>query len=266
MRAVLLSSLFGGVSALHAYGHAYQTPGDFTDAQYASIAARFPVFTVEKRHASGVYGNASAHGTPAFYNSIAASVGTARKLKKLNASTRVLMYWNSVLHFNFYECESEVQPSWLLPPPKAAAAPKQPVYNYSVGAFRKWWVRCAVDAVRGSSGALDGLFLDALPKVDTLEPEGRAVAQAQWGAMVDELRAALGPTALLLNNGFFLSPGAGRLAGEAAWVHSGASYAESMASIGTDNSSAAKLDFDVEYLTWLAKASAAHPEDRKSVV
>ena len=77
---MLLAPLFSGVLSLRAYGHAYQAPGDFTDAQYASIAARFPVFTVEKRHAWGVYGNASARGTPAAYNSIAASVGTARKM------------------------------------------------------------------------------------------------------------------------------------------------------------------------------------------
>ena len=91
---MLLSWLPGGATALLAYGHAYQSPGDFTETEYASIAARFPVFTVEKRHASRIYGNASAHGTPAFYNSIAASVGTARKIKALNASARVLtMDW-----------------------------------------------------------------------------------------------------------------------------------------------------------------------------
>ena len=261
--------LLGSASALHAYGHAYQDPGDFSAAQYAAIAAKFPVFTVEKRHANAVYGNQSAatHGTPAYFNSIAASVGTARKIKALNASVKVLMYWNSALHFNFYECESEVQPSWLLPPKHTAAnanaplgAPSQRVYNYSVGAFRAWWVRCAADAVRGSGGALDGLFLDAVPKVDTLMPEGGAPAQAQWNAMLDELRAALGPDALLLYNGFFLSPGAGKLAGDDAWAHAGAAYTESLSKVGTDNSSAATLDRDVEHLAWIAAAAAAHPE------
>ena len=34
--------------ALHAYGHAYSRPDDFTDTEIASIASRFEVFTVEK--------------------------------------------------------------------------------------------------------------------------------------------------------------------------------------------------------------------------
>lgn len=64
---------------------------------------------------------------------IKATVGTARKLKvvqthiyihisshafmvqAINSSIRVLMYWNSALHYNMYECESQVQPSWIHP-------------------------------------------------------------------------------------------------------------------------------------------------------
>ena len=40
-----------------------------------------------------------------------------------------------------------------------------PFYNYSVPAFRAWWVACAIDAISGSDGTLDGLFFDATPKV-----------------------------------------------------------------------------------------------------
>lgn len=40
-----------------------------------------------------------------------------------------------------------------------------PFYNYSVPAFREWWVACAVNAITGSDGLLDGLFLDATPKI-----------------------------------------------------------------------------------------------------
>jgi hypothetical protein len=115
------------------YGHAFQTPGDFSEPEYAFIAATYPIFTVEKRHASGVYGNPSAPaGSPRRFNSIAASVGTALKIKALNPAARVLMYWNAVLHYNMYECEEEVQPSWLL---RRGAQP-QLVYNYSAAGFR----------------------------------------------------------------------------------------------------------------------------------
>ena len=141
--------------------------------------------------------------------------------------------------------------------------PNQPLYNYSVAAFRAWWVRCAANAVLNSGGALDGLFLDAVPKVDTMGAArdiGGAAAQAYWNDMVDALRAALGPSALLIYNGFYLSAGAGELAGESAWAHAGAAYPESLSTVGTDNSSATTLDADVLHLAWLANASAAHPD------
>jgi hypothetical protein len=115
---------------------------------------------VEKDMAAAVYGNASAPPGPGRSNSIAASVGTARKIKALNSSVKVLMYWNAALHFNFYECESEVQPSWFMPNTNKKI--KTPYWNYSVPEFREWWVKCAIDSVRDSKGALDGLFFDAL--------------------------------------------------------------------------------------------------------
>lgn len=33
-------------NALHAYGHAYSRPDDFTAAQLAEVASRFQIFTV----------------------------------------------------------------------------------------------------------------------------------------------------------------------------------------------------------------------------
>ena len=127
--AVALSLLLlGPCVSILPYGHAFNTPGDFSEAEYAFIAATYPVFTVEKRHASGVYGNPSAPaGSPRKFNSIAASVGTARKIKALNPAARVLLYWNAMLHYNMYECEEDVQPSWL----KTRGSQPQPVYVYS---------------------------------------------------------------------------------------------------------------------------------------
>lgn len=112
-RSVLAVALCSAVlaipaCALHAYGHAYgPRPYDFNDDQYAAIASKFEIFTVEKAHAAAVYGNASAK-PPFTTNSIAATVGTARKIKALNPSVKVLMYWNAALHYNMYECEREV--------------------------------------------------------------------------------------------------------------------------------------------------------------
>ena len=249
-----------GCHSLRAYGHAYQSPADFTDDEYAIIAERFSIFTVEKRHAMGIYGNASAaKDDPARANSIAATVGTARTIKALNASVKVLMYWNSALNFNYYECESEVEASWLLDPQPSSQT--QPVYDYSVAAFRAWWVACAVDAVQGSGGALDGLFLDAVPKVDTLQPIGQDAAQGHWNDMVDALRAALGPSAILVHNGFYLGgsgeSGAPEYGGEDAWRHSLGCYVESLETVGTG--ARLSLDGDVAQLSWIAAAAKKHP-------
>jgi hypothetical protein len=229
---------------LNAYGHAYSRPNDFTAAQYTKITSDFKIFTVEKEHAVNVYGNHSAR-RPFNTNSIAATVGTARKIKALKPSTKVLMYWNAAIHFNFYECESEVQASWTYPDPSGK---NRIFYNYSVPAFRDWWVKCAIDAVHGSEGALSGLFFDAIPKVD------KAFGIVEWGKMVDEIRKALGPDAILLDNGFFLKQ---KLAGTDAWAHTGWSYVESLKTIGT--SPTFTPEQDVQAMSWLANASRAYP-------
>ena len=250
-RAFVFAAL--SVEALLPYGHAYGVPpGDFTPAQYAYIARTFPIFTVEKRHAMAVYGDPSAPTTsPLHYNSIAASVGTARKIKALNPSSRVLMYWNSALHWNFYECEAQVQPAWLLPPSHGLAVPS---YNYASADFRSWWVACAVGALRNSSGALDGLFLDALPKLSW--PGQPANAYDLWGGMVDEVRAAL-PGAFVIFNGDYNDAKDARVIANATGLiqHADAVYAESMSSIDSAGSAAAP-QASIAYLRFLAESSA----------
>ena len=233
------------------YGHAFNTPGDFSEAEYAFIAATYPVFTVEKRHASGVYGNPSAPaGSPRKFNSIAASVGTARKIKALNPAARVLLYWNAMLHYNMYECEEDVQPSWL----KARGSQPQPVYVYSEAAFRAWWVSCAVDALRNSSGALDGLFIDAAPKVERLSDNGTQ-ALALLGEMLDDIRRQY-PGAFVLFNGDFLEPGGNVLAKSTVLLpHADAVYVESMANLATDR--ADNPARTIAYLNFVAASASA---------
>jgi hypothetical protein len=229
---------------LNAYGHAYSRPDDFTAAQYAKIASDFSIFTVEKDHAVNVYGNSSAK-PPFKTNSIAATVGTARNIKALNASVKVLMYWNSAIFFNFYECESEVEASWVYPDPHVK---HRVLYNYSVPAFRQWWVRCAVASVQNNKGDLDGLFLDATPKVDAHITE--------WNAMVDQVRKRLGPEATIINNGFY-GHADRHIAGAEAWVHSGICYTES--AIGIGDARIFTPEQSIDYLSWLANSSSANP-------
>lgn len=119
-------------------------------------------------------------------------------------------------------------------------------------------MKCAVDAIQGAGGVLDGLFLDATPKVDK---SGDILA---WGHMVDELRAKLGSDAIILDNGFFLAKSGIGYAGREAWAHTGVCYVESMASIGANPARnfgelPSPYDLDVQHLRWLADASAANP-------
>ena len=227
---LLLVAVLSPCVSILPYGHAFQTPGDFTEPEYAFIAATYPIFTVEKRHASGVYGDPGAPaGSPRRFNSIAASVGTALKIKAQNPAARVFMYWNAVLHYNMYECEEEVQPVWLM---RRGAQP-QLVYNFSVADFRAWWVSCAVNALRNSSGALDGLFIDAAPKLARLS-DNATRAYALFGEMLDEVRRQ-SPGAFVVFNGDFLEPGGGVLAKSTELLpHADAVYVESMANLATD--------------------------------
>ena len=256
---VLLAALIAPCASILPYGHAFQVPGDFSEAEYAFIAATFPIFTVEKRHASGVYGNPSAPaGSPRRTNSIAASVGTARKIKALNPSVRVLMYWNSALHYNMYECEEEVQPSWLM---RRGSQP-QLLYDYSVANFRAWWVSCAVDALRNSSGALDGLFIDAAPKLERLSVNA-AEALALFGEMLGDIRRQV-PGAFVVFNGNFIVPSGGMLANATALLpHADAVYVESMATLDSP-SFAASPERSIAFLQFVAaSASAAVPAGKQ---
>ena len=207
---------------------------------------------MQKRHAFSVYGDPSAPASsPLRFNSIAASVGTARKIKVLNPRARVLMYWNAALHWNFYECETEVQSAWLLPPSHGLTVPS---YNYAVADFRAWWVACAVGALRNSSGALDGLFVDAAPKLSWAGQPPDAFKR--WGEMIDAVRAAA-PGAFIVYNGDFFSPSGAVVANATTLLgHANAVYAESMASIDTAGAAAAPAA-TVAYLQYLAGSSAA---------
>ena len=241
--------------ALHAYGHAYSRPHDFTDAQISAVAARFEIFTVEKGSAQDIYGPRS---------SIAATIATAKRIKAVNDNVKVLMYWNAAMHYDMYECETEVQPSWLIPGP---GHHKQAFYNYSVSAFREWWVRCALTAVARSGGLLSGVFLDATPKVADGQCYTKGpMALAYWGSMVDQIRAELGPDAVVIDNGFFLAgkyPHNIQLAGMDAWKHSGTTYTESVAAVGMDK--AVNPEKDIADLRWIAEASASAPSSLQMI-
>ena len=89
----------------------------------------------------------------------------------------------------------KVQPDWLLSPDPYRIGHGS--YSASVPAFRAWWVQCAVEAVLKSNGSLDGLFLDATPKV--VKAGGTEDWIKFWGPMVDDIRSKVSFSPTLLN-------------------------------------------------------------------
>jgi hypothetical protein len=144
-----------------------------------------------------------------------------------------------------------VQPSWLLPPSHGLDVPS---YNYANAAFRAWWVACAVGALANSSGALDGLFVDAAPKLSWAGQP--ADAFSLWGGMLDAVRAASPAGTFLVFNGDFNGPSGVVANGSALLQHADAVYAESAASIDSPAAAAAPAH-TVAYLRFLAESSLA---------
>gem|GEM_PF-3600477 len=171
------------------YGHGFSEPNDFTPEEYEYIAKNYSIFTVEKRHAWGDYGPKP--------NTEAATIGTAKKLKKINPDIKVLIYWNIVLNWNFYESQTEfnkhpewVYRDWVF---QHANADPVPMYDLNNPEVQEWWVNAIVDPVL--RGDLDGVFLDASPKVPKEQYESLF-------KMIDKVRAKIGEDKIVIYNGF----------------------------------------------------------------
>jgi hypothetical protein len=171
------------------YGHGFSEPHDFTPEEYEYIAKNYSIFTVEKRHAWADYGPKP--------NTEAATIGTAKKLKAINSDIKVLMYWNIVLNWNFYESQTEFNkhPEWKLRDWVFQIANVKPIPMYDLNnpEVQEWWVNAIVDPIE--RGDLDGVFLDASPKV----PKDQYVSLFK---IIDTVRARIGEDKIVIYNGF----------------------------------------------------------------
>ena len=171
------------------YGHGFSDPHDFTPEEYEYIANNYSIFTVEKRHAWADYGEKP--------NTEAATIGTAKKLKEINPEIKVLMYWNIVLNWNFYESQSEFNkhPEWVYRDWVFQIANVKPIPMYDLNnpEVQRWWVNAIADPVL--RGDLDGVFLDASPKVPKEQYESLF-------KMIDAVRAKIGQDRIVIYNGF----------------------------------------------------------------
>lgn len=105
----------------------------------------------------------------------------ARKLKSFNQPTKVLFYWNALLHRTFYKASSEVKPEWVHPLP----VPPTGRIQFDLGNVdcRRWWVETATEIV--ADGNVDGVFIDTLATARFFNPPGTPEL------LLDELRASL---------------------------------------------------------------------------
>jgi hypothetical protein len=140
----------GDWSKVRLYGHAYKNE-DFTDEQYEFIKDNFGIFTIEKRHATDVYG-----GNPSTED---AAAGTAQKIIEANPNCRVLCYWSTnTAYSKYYVTIADAiasNPDWV-------EETSTDVYRWTYSSDCKdWWVNTADSIV--SSSSLTGIFGDGVP-------------------------------------------------------------------------------------------------------
>ena len=167
------------------YGHGFSAPTDFTDAEFDSIANMFKIFTVEKRHAYNSYG-----GSPSTER---ATIGTAANLRAINPDIKVLLYWNSVMNYEtLYESNTEFgeNEDWV----HSIWNTGYEIYDLENIDCQDWWVNSIVKTIR--DGDLDGVFLDAGPKVNA---SGLTDA---YNVAVDRVRDSVGHDKIVIYNGF----------------------------------------------------------------
>jgi hypothetical protein len=133
-------------------------------------------------------------------------VNTALKVR--NPAVKVLFYLNAFINWSGYESFKTYRPEWTLRDTagKIVTHPSgTPRPDPSNADFREWWSEVVANANR--TGALDGVFVDALPQA--ISPGlAKQVGDAKAKAVVQGLREMLaltkrklGPDRLIVANG-----------------------------------------------------------------
>ncbi len=133
-------------------------------------------------------------------------------MKAINPRCKVLSYWNVFLAYPQYTAHEQftANPDWLLR--DSADKPflirgRVQTYDLSVRAMRQWWINVAAHAAKEDH--IDGVFVDAVPKIGMLAEQNRrnwgaakyeAVESGLW-QMMQQLRTTLGPSELVIFNG-----------------------------------------------------------------
>jgi len=209
------------------YGHGFKVPTQFTAAQFDTLADMFKIFTVEKRHAYNSYG-----GNPSTERATAA---TADSIRSRNPDVKVLLYWNSVMNYStLYESNIEfnAHPEWV----HSIWNTGYEIYDLENIDCQNWWVNSIVQTLR--NGDLDGVFLDAGPKV-----QASGLMDA-YNAAVDRVRDSIGPDKIIVYNGYRVNDVNSIQAGQSYSDHQSGVFIEFFLRTPCDNKDEVALLFD----------------------
>ncbi|MGB6222292.1 putative glycoside hydrolase [Haloferula sp.] len=154
-----------------------------------------------------------AHGMKTLGSTEKGIAHDAKRIKELNPDAKVLFYWNGILNFSFYDVYEETRNNRNLVLRDKQGKPllkggKTGVEQFNIVDVnaRKWWAAQAGRAVRDYH--CDGVFMDALPQVETRIPKqiggGPKSKQQAISAAIDVMQRAkseMGPDKILLFNG-----------------------------------------------------------------
>jgi hypothetical protein len=181
------------------FNHLGKRDDDFSTSE-ARFLARFPLVTIEKSQAIRK-GLSCEEGT----------VRAARQIKAINPKTRVLFYLNAVIDWPGYDARAEFErhPDWALR--DKAGSPvlfrERKQFDLANPDVREWW--SGVCAAMMQAAPLDGVFMDAIPKIAMQEQVNRRTfGDAKYEALESGLRELMrltkqkiGPKRILLYNG-----------------------------------------------------------------
>ncbi len=149
------------------YNHIGKSEDHF-NAKEVELLARFPLVTIEK-------GQAVRKGVSCEEGIYRA----AEQIKKVNPKTKVLFYLNAVIDWPGYAARQafERNPRWALRSKdgKEVLFKGRKLFDCSVPEVREWWSGVCGQAMK--SAPLDGVFLDAIPKIAMQEAQNRR----EWG-------------------------------------------------------------------------------------
>jgi hypothetical protein len=166
-------------NTLPVFTHAGKTEGDFTPEEIRALA-RFPLITIEKSQAR-LQGRSCEEGIAV----------AARAIKAVNPAAKVLFYLNAVIDWPGYAARAEFErhAEWALRDRKGELVlfRERKLFDVSHPGLREWWADTCAKAM--AAAPLDGVFMDAVPKIAMVEKANRALyGDGKYEALESGLR------------------------------------------------------------------------------